>query len=78
MLSRMNKHCNELTRRHMFKIEKKEHGLKSTPSTEKLKQLEMKEHGLKKAPSFGEMLMMEQKEHMRDGKIVIGRGKEKR
>jgi len=78
MLSSMNKHCNELTCRHMFKIEKKEHGLKSAPSAEKLKQLEMKEHGLKKAPTLGEMLMMEQKEHMRDGQIVIGKGKEKR
>ena len=78
MLSSMNKKVGTLTIRDLSRVEKKEHGLKNVPSAEKLKQLEMKEHGLKKAPSLGEMLMMEQKEHMRDGQIVIGRGKEKR
>ena len=78
MLSSMNKKVGTLTIRDLSRIEKSEHGLKNAPSVAKMKQLEKREHGLKTAPVLGDMIKMEQKEHMRDGQIVIGRGKEKR
>jgi hypothetical protein len=77
MLSSMNKKVGMLTLRDLSRIEKREHGLKSAPSVGKMRTLEMKEHGLKQKPGLGDMIRMEQKEHMRDGQIVIGRGKEK-
>lgn len=77
MLSNMNKHINCLCHR-LPNIEKREHNLKKNPSTAKMQTLEMKEHGLKQKPGIGDMIRMEQKEHMRDGQIVIGKGKEKK
>jgi hypothetical protein len=73
----MNKHIDCLCSR-LPGVERREHNLKKNPSKAQMQTLEMKEHGLKKKPGIGDMIRMEQKEHMRDGQIVIGKGKEKR
>lgn len=70
----MNKRINSLSWSGLLGVEKKEHGLKSKPSSKDLPLIEMKEHGLKRPPTKAQIMKMEQKEHVKNGKVVIGKG----
>ena len=72
----LNKNINN-TRffmRNLPSIERKEHGLSSTPTKKQLPAMEMKEHGLKRKPSMSELMKMERKEHVKGNKVVVGEG----
>jgi hypothetical protein len=56
-------------------VERREHGLKKTPTKAEMQQMEKKEHGLKRTPSMAEIMKIEMKEHIKpNGDVVIGRG----
>ncbi len=73
----MNKNINhaQLFMRDLPDIERREHGLKKTPTKAQMQQMEKKEHGLKRTPSMAEIMKIEMKEHIKpNGDVVIGRG----
>lgn len=73
----MNKNIDHPTfyERKLPDIERREHGLKKTPTKAKMQQMEKKEHGLKKTPSMSQLMKMEMKEHIKpNGNVIIGRG----
>jgi hypothetical protein len=73
----MNKNINhaQTFTRDLPDIERREHGMKKTPTKAQMKKMEMKEHGLKRAPSMSQIMMMERKEHIQpNGNVIIGKG----
>jgi len=74
MLNKMNKRINSLSWSGLLGVEKKEHGMKNTPTSKNLPLMEMKEHGLKTPPTKAQIMAMEKKEHIKKGKLVIGKG----
>jgi hypothetical protein len=56
-------------------LERREHGMKKTPTKAEMLQMEKKEHGLKKTPSMSQLMQMEMKEHIKpNGNVIVGRG----
>ena len=73
----MNKNINhaQTFTRDLPDIERREHGMKKTPTKGQMQKMEMKEHGFKTAPSMSQIMGVERKEHLRPGgKVVIGKG----
>jgi hypothetical protein len=61
--------------RDLPNLERREHGMKKTPTKAEMLQMEKKEHGLKKTPSMSELMKMEMKEHIKpNGNVIVGRG----
>jgi hypothetical protein len=61
--------------RYLPDLERREHGLKKTPTNAQMQVMEKKEHGLKRTPSMGQIMMMERKEHIQpDGNVIVGKG----
>ena len=65
MLNQSIKHVNHLSRKKMFDIEKREHGLSKRPSQDLLLKIEKNEHNLSKTPSMSQLLKIEAREHRR-------------
>ena len=61
--------------RDLHDLERREHGMKKTPTKAEMLQMEKKEHGLKKTPSMSQLMQMEMKEHIKpNGNVIVGRG----
>jgi hypothetical protein len=61
--------------RDLPNLERREHGMKKTPTKAEMLQMEKKEHGLKKTPSMSQLMQMEMKEHIKpNGNVIVGRG----
>jgi hypothetical protein len=61
--------------RNLPDLERREHGMKKTPTKTEMLQMEKKEHGLKKTPSMSQLMQMEMKEHIKpNGNVIVGSG----